>query len=171
MVGVLFICMGNICRSPLAEGVFRHQALARGLKEGPGLDFHCASAGTIGYHEGNPPDSRSIKVAKSKGIDISSQRSRKVQPGDFDDFDYIIPMDNDNIRSLYPVYESRHEPKISLLLSHANIVTKGGEGNTSEVPDPYYGGPEGFDHCLKLITLGTEGLLEKIIQKHFPGQY
>jgi protein-tyrosine phosphatase len=95
-ISILFVCMGNICRSPLAEGIFGHLVAEAGLTD----DFTIASAGTGGWHEGDPPDQRSIATAKSHGIDISGQRARRVRPRDFTDFDLILAMDRDNLAVL-----------------------------------------------------------------------
>lgn len=151
--------MGNICRSPLGEGVFRHAAIQRGLVEGK--DFICSSAGTIGYHVGNPPDSRSQNIALSVGIDISSQRSQKVKSQDFEAYDYILAMDNENYKNLTNLCPHQHLSKISLLLDFSTNL------KIREVSDPYYGGSEGFKKCLELVQGGVNGLLEEIISIHF----
>ncbi|MGY8986113.1 MAG: low molecular weight protein-tyrosine-phosphatase [Sphingomonadales bacterium] len=162
MVGVLFVCMGNICRSPLGEGVFRHLALEAGLKEGRGHDFYCSSAGTAGYHVGNPPDQRSQSIARTAGIDISNQRSQKVTINDFNDFDYIVAMDINNTKDLRAICPEHHLHKITLLLDYSH------NQNPKEVSDPYYGGDYGFKLCLDLIQEASEGLLTRVLADHFP---
>ena len=162
MVSVLFVCMGNICRSPLGEGIFRYLAVEAGLIEGFDGDFKCASAGIIGYHVGNSPDPRSQLIAETVGIDISNQRSQKVKLSDFEEFDYIIAMDQDNLQNLQSLSPKNHLNKISLLLGHSIVTDK------QEVPDPYYVGEQGFQDCLDLVTKGSEGLLGQIMKNHFP---
>ena len=135
-VRILMVCLGNICRSPLAEGI---------LDTMTGQGVFVDSAGTAGYHIGNPPDPRSVAVARKNGIDISSQRCRQFRTRDFDDFDYIFAMDRENLANLKRM--ARHErdrDKISLLLQDS------GSG-IMEVPDPYYGGKDGFDLVFEMI--------------------
>ena len=157
MTKVLFVCMGNICRSPMAEGAFA-KALDN-YDSDISASFTLASAGTIGYHVGNPPDPRAIEVAKRRGIDISAQRSRKVSATDFDTFDYIMAMDKENLSDLISSSPTHSKAEIALFLDYA----KG--ASTQEVPDPYYGGDAGFDHCLDLIEDAAEGLLEHLLNK------
>ncbi|MEE8370692.1 MAG: low molecular weight protein-tyrosine-phosphatase [Sphingomonadales bacterium] len=159
MVGVLFVCMGNICRSPLAEGVFAHQASARGLFE---AGLKCDSAGTSGYHVGQPPDARAVRVAASRGIDISGQRSRRVEPADFSRYQYIMAMDQYNVERLMESAPSGESHRIKLYLSYAP------ELGLSEVPDPYYGGGRGFETCFDLVHEAAGGLIEALVRDHFP---
>jgi protein-tyrosine phosphatase len=151
---VLFICMGNICRSPLAEGIFRVMVQKAGLESA----FHIDSAGTHFYHVGAPPDERSVAVGLKYGYDLTAQRCRLVQAQDFTVFDYILAMDKRNLRDLSavaPTAEMRQKPK--LLLDFARVALL-----ETEVPDPYYGGEDGFENVLKLVEHGCEGLLAQI---------
>lgn len=146
---ILFVCLGNICRSPTAEGVLRHKAqLAR---------FPCKidSAGTAGYHTGSPPDKRSQAVALARGYNLSKLKCRRVNEKDFEDFDYIIAMDNANVRDLKQKCPEDLHHKIHLLLSFS-------PSDFEEVPDPYYGGGRGFQVVLDLIEQGCDGLINKI---------
>lgn len=144
--------MGNICRSPMAEGVFR-----RRVKERAGhLRIEIDSAGTHGYHVGSPPDERARAAAARRGIDISRLSARRVQADDFDRFDYILAMDVENLEYLLEFAGPEHHGKIRLLLDYS-VARKGGE-----VPDPYYGGPTGFEKVLDLIEEASEGLLDEL---------
>jgi protein-tyrosine phosphatase len=151
-VRVLFVCMGNICRSPTAEGVFRklHEELA------PELDIHMDSAGTHAYHIGDPPDPRSQAAALERGVDISSLRGRQATSQDFHDFDYVIAMDSDNLRRLQALRPKGSRAKLHLLLEYAP------QAGLLDVPDPYYGGPGGFERVLDLVEAGSRGLLDEI---------
>ena len=151
-VGVLFVCMGNICRSPTAEAVFRHKVKAAGLDDRIRID----SAGTGAWHVGNPPDSRAQATARQRGISMAGQEARKVQVGDFDRFDYVLAMDRDNLSDLRGLAQPRHHGKVFLFLDFASQVSE------SEVPDPYYGGPQGFEHVFDLVDAAAEGLLTEI---------
>jgi len=162
MVTVLFVCMGNICRSPMAEGVFRAAAEARGLKTGPDGALLIDSAGTTGYHAGQSPDPRAVAAARQAGFDIAAQRSRKVTDDDFETFDYIVCMDNDNLSLLKERADDRHHGKISLFLTHDPSLP------LSEMPDPYYGRDSDFVRCLDFARRAAEGLLDSITDKHFP---
>lgn len=158
MVRVLFVCMGNICRSPMAEGTFRAVAKAAGLED----RFMIDSAGTIGYHAGNGPDPRAQETARKNGIDISGQRSRQVRSADFDEFDYILAMDNDNHRDLTGRCPPNHQDKISMFMSYAP------DHPYDEMPDPYYGANNQFDLCFEAAMEASAGLLYAIREKHFP---
>ena len=141
---VLMVCLGNICRSPLAEGILQSKV--------NDLSIYVDSAGTAGYHIGNPPDPRSIAVARKNHIDIGNQRCRQFRVEDFDDFDRIFAMDYenyDNIMRMAPSQEAQR--KVSLLL---DVL----EGPVREVPDPYYGGADGFDHVFELIEEACDRL-------------
>ncbi|MDH5611913.1 MAG: low molecular weight phosphotyrosine protein phosphatase [Gammaproteobacteria bacterium] len=155
MVKVLFVCMGNICRSPSAEGVFRQKVEIAGLDD----KIHIDSAGTHAYHVGNPPDPRSQAAAIKRNFDLSSQRARKVQVNDFEEFDYVIAMDMSNVDNLQAICPAGLEDKIHLFLKFSD--------NTSvkEVPDPYYGGINGFETVLDLIEDAADGLITHL-QKH-----
>lgn len=144
---VLMVCLGNICRSPLAEGIFREIA---------GDDFVVDSAGTAGYHIGNPPDPRSIAIARKYNIDISLQRCRQFQTSDFSDFDYIFAMDHANYSNIIALARSQQdEAKVALLLE------AGGMGNI-EVPDPYYGGDQGFARVFEMIQEACLNIFQNI---------
>jgi protein-tyrosine phosphatase len=149
-VSVLFVCMGNICRSPTAEGVFRHRAEAAGLAH----RFHIDSAGTHAY-VGEPPDARSMEYAAKRGYDLSAQRSRKVRRR-FRDFDYLLAMDHENLKLLKAACPPQHQHKLGLMMAHA---TRSG---SEVVPDPYYGGAKGFDQVLDYIEDATDGLIETL---------
>ncbi|MDH5472293.1 MAG: low molecular weight phosphotyrosine protein phosphatase [Gammaproteobacteria bacterium] len=155
-IKVLFICMGNICRSPTAEGVFRHHVNQSGLDR----HIHIDSAGTHAYHVGQPPDNRAQAAARNRNIDLSSQRARKVAAEDFYEFDYLIAMDNNNISDLHSICPSGQEDKLHLFLNFAANT------QTREVPDPYYGGSNGFEHVLDLVEQASIGLLSTIQEKH-----
>ena len=156
MVKVLFVCMGNICRSPTAEGVFRHIVNQSGLEK----RIHIDSAGTHAYHIGNPPDSRAQAAAHQRNIDLSSQRARKVKTDDFHEFDYIIAMDDSNITDLEYICPEGLEEKLHLFLNFSE------ETQQHEVPDPYYGGSRGFEDVLDLVEQASAGLLNTIKEKH-----
>ncbi len=161
MVRVLFVCMGNICRSPMAEGAFRRLAAEAGLLDranGIATD----SAGTSRYHVGEPPDPRAMRAARARGIDISGQRARQVQAGDFGNFDYLIAMDRDNLAHLERLAPEAHGARLALFLSYAPEV------GLDEVPDPYFGGAGGFEGCLDLIEAAARGLFDHVLHRHFP---
>ena len=151
-VSVLFVCMGNICRSPTAQG-----ALEKHIKDAD-LPFRLLvdSAGTHAYHAGEPPDRRSIVAAERAGMDISRQRARKITEEDFTLFDHVVAMDKDNLFSLSHACPRREHHRISLLMDYAP------PGSPKYVPDPFYGGARGFDEVIKLTLKATEGLLLKI---------
>jgi protein-tyrosine phosphatase len=152
---VLFVCMGNICRSPTAEAVFRRMVEQSPLAGKVDID----SAGTHGYHEGAPPDPRAIDHAGKRGYDLTQLRAREVSPSDFERFDYVIAMDETNRRHLRSICPTRLQNKIELLLEY------GGEEDEYEVPDPYYGKPQDFDTALDLIEAGCEGLHEYLLDQ------
>ena len=146
---ILFICMGNICRSPTAEGVFRSQALAAGLSQKLIID----SAGTHAYHIGAEPDARSQLFAKKRGYDLSAQRARQVNANDFVRFDYVLAMDKDNLALLKAVCPPEHQHKLALFMQYASSSL------ADEVPDPYHGGARGFDIVLDYIEDAASGLI------------
>ncbi|QJE74132.1 low molecular weight phosphotyrosine protein phosphatase [Aerophototrophica crusticola] len=150
---VLFVCTGNICRSPTAEGVFRAKVKAAGLDGRVRTD----SAGTHGYHVGDPPDSRSVQAAKSRGVDISGLRARKVGPEDFRDFDLILAMDRGHLTHLSRIGPAGVKARIHLFTDFATPPHRG-----REVPDPYYGGTNHFEEVLDLVEAGAEGLLAEV---------
>lgn len=151
---VLFVCMGNICRSPSAEGVFRALVVEKGLDN----DFHIDSCGTLDFHTGEAPDPRAQKTAAGRGIDISGLQARQYRASDFPDFDYIVAMDNDNLRVLLNQSPSEHHDKLHLFCSFAENRSE------EEVPDPYYGGARGFEDVYDLIKDASVGLLAAIQQ-------
>lgn len=152
MVKVLFVCMGNICRSPTAEGVFRHFVKKSGLSD----DIHIDSAGTHAYHIGDPPDSRAQEAALKRNIDLSSQRARQVTQKDFHEFDYVIVMDHSNHSDLKALCPDEQKDKLNLFLEFSEKF------NEDEVPDPYFGGGQGFEHVLDLVEDASQGLLNDI---------
>ena len=149
---ILFVCLGNICRSPMAEGVFSHVA----SEAGHGERFVIESAGTGDWHIGNPPDSRAVAAAGRRGIDLSQQRARQVHKEDFEAFDLVIAMDHSNHAHLTRMAPGEHAHKIQLFLDH--LPEAGGR----EVPDPYYGGDEGFEEVLDLIEAAARALLARL---------
>jgi len=153
MVRVLFVCMGNICRSPAAEGIFRKFAENANL----GKQITVDSAGTIDYHSGELPDARMRKHALTRGYDLDS-RARQFNPKkDFIDFDYIITMDNDNYSNITNLdHKNQYSNKI---LKMADFIS---DKNVREVPDPYYGGSEGFEFVINILEDGSKNLLTKI---------
>ncbi len=152
MVKVLFVCMGNICRSPTAQGVFTGLLRRHGLEGRVLVD----SAGTHAYHVGSAPDPRASAAAAKRGADLSSQRARKVAAEDFVTFDYILAMDRDNLEILEALCPPEQRDKLRLLLEFAP------DTGVDEVPDPYYGGVAGFERVLDLIEVAAEGLLREI---------
>ncbi|WFS00491.1 low molecular weight protein-tyrosine-phosphatase [Rhizobium tumorigenes] len=146
---ILFVCMGNICRSPLAEGIFKHMA----LNAGRAAEFDIASAGTGGWYQGNPPDPRSIAVAAAHGIDIAAQRARRITAADFDRFDLILALDRDNLRVLEKMASGANAAKLHLFNRYA---LETGE----DIPDPYYGNRDDFDRVYSMLLTGCKSLLE-----------
>lgn len=152
-VSVLFVCMGNICRSPTAEGVFRQHVADAGL----GDRIHVDSAGTHAYHGGEKPDRRGVDAAERRGYSLAGIRARRVVSDDFDRFDYVLAMDKDNLASLHEVSEDdNHRQNIRLFLEYAE------SSSLSEVPDPYYGGLAGFERVLDLVEEASAGLLREM---------
>lgn len=149
-IKVLFVCMGNICRSPTAEGVFRELVEQKGSSG----KFEIDSAGTIGYHAGESPDNRAQAAAKKRGYDLSKIRARQVIASDFEYFDYILAMDHENLRNLLALSKGVGRAKVELFLDYAI------DADTREVPDPYYGGADGFEHVLDLIENASNGFIE-----------
>jgi protein-tyrosine phosphatase len=149
---ILFVCMGNICRSPTAEGVFRARAAQAGLA------VHVDSAGTHAYHIGEAPDPRSQRHAALRGYDLSSQRARKVAPGDFARFDHVLAMDEDNLVALRRDCPPEHRHKLGLFMRYAR------HSGSAIVPDPYYGGATGFDTVLDYIEDAADGLIAELAE-------
>ena len=156
MVKVLFVCMGNICRSPTADGVFRALVQSEGLDDAISID----SAGTHAYHVGKPPDERAQETARSRGIELSDLVARRVEAGDFSVFDYVVAMDQDNYMALSEICPDPHVDKIHMFMDFAPQM------RTREVPDPYYGGAAGFERVFDLVDAAANGLLEEIRRCH-----
>ena len=156
MVKVLFVCMGNICRSPTAEGVFTKLVAEEGLDEFIEVD----SAGTHAYHVGDPPDPRAQKSALARDIIISHLRARRAVREDFERFDYVLAMDQDNYQILAGLCPPGQEHRLKLFLEYAPHL------DTKEVPDPYYGGAKGFERVLDMVEDASRGLLEEIKRQH-----
>lgn len=155
MVKVLFVCLGNICRSPTAEGVFRKLVEENSLGHG----IHVDSAGTHAYHIGQPPDHRAQQAAARRGIDLSMLRGRQATTADLAEFDYVLVMDRDNYHDLISIAEQT-KPGVRLFLHFAENYDE------DEVPDPYYGGPHGFERVLDMIQDASEGLLADIRRRY-----
>jgi protein-tyrosine phosphatase len=150
---VLFVCLGNICRSPLAEGIFTHLVEQRGLSD----QFRIDSCGTGGWHAGNPPDPRSVLVASKNGLDLTRLRARKFDPDrDPHEFDWLIPMDRQNEIDIIEL--GTPAEKVRLMRSYDQTLSK-----PSDVPDPYYGGDDGFDKVYEMLLRACEGMLDDII--------
>jgi len=153
-IAVLFVCMGNICRSPTAEGVFRHYVAEAGLED----FFEIDSAGTHAYHVGEPPDRRARLAAERRGFTLAHLRARRDAPEDFERFHYIIAMDQDNLLMLHEQADASQHDRIRLFLEF-------GSGPETDVPDPYYGGATGFERVLDLVEDASRGLLESLRQR------
>ena len=155
-VSVLFVCMGNICRSPTAHGVFRKLVRDEGLEQQIAID----SAGTHAYHVGQPPDSRAQATASRRNIDLSDLRGRQVEVEDFHRFDYILAMDRENLEILSRLCPAGNEDKLRLFMDFAT------DYGIDEVPDPYYGGEQGFERVFDMVEAASRGLLEEIRNRH-----
>jgi protein-tyrosine phosphatase len=151
MKKILIICLGNICRSPTAEAVLR--ASAKKME----IEIEIDSAGTIDYHQGNPPDKRAMAAGEARGYSFKGITSRVIQQTDFEYFDLILGADNSNIEDLKMICPTHLQYKITLFLSHA-------QGDTTEIPDPYYGGDLGFEIVLDLLEDASKQLLTNINQ-------
>jgi len=156
VVRVLFVCLGNICRSPTAEGVFRATVQRAGLLEHIEID----SAGTHAYHVGEPPDARAQEAARRRGIELSGLRGRKATRADFERFDYLLAMDKENYRNLMAICPPGREDKVRLFLEFAPHRPE------REVPDPYFGGDAGFERVLDMIEEASAGLLAHLRRQH-----
>lgn len=150
--GVLFVCLGNICRSPTAEGVFAALAKQRGLATSVAVD----SCGTSAWHIGSAPDSRATAAAAVRGYDLSTLRGRQVEPVDFERYDYILAMDRNNLRDLQALCPDHYTGHLGLLLEFAPGISE------RDVPDPYYGGDDGFTQVLDMVEAASLGLLQAI---------
>ncbi|HCE3034859.1 TPA: low molecular weight phosphotyrosine protein phosphatase [Vibrio parahaemolyticus] len=149
MKRILVVCMGNICRSPTGEAVLRAKA------EELGVDVDIDSAGTIGYHTGNTPDSRAMAAGKQRDYSFKGMRARQVSVQDFEDFDLVLAADKANLADLLDICPAEHRHKVSLFLSHSN-------SSYDEIPDPYYGGDDGFELVLDLIEEASVAVLQKL---------
>lgn len=149
---VLFVCMGNICRSPTAEGVFRGHVSAAGWSDRIDID----SAGTHDYHVGASPDRRAMQAALQRGYDLDALRGRQVALQDFQEFDYILAMDKENLANLKRICPPQHQHKLSLFMAFSRQFRQ------QEVPDPYYGGGQGFETVLDMAEDASAGLLDVI---------
>ncbi|MCP4790088.1 MAG: low molecular weight phosphotyrosine protein phosphatase [Gammaproteobacteria bacterium] len=150
---VLFVCLGNICRSPAAEGIFRHLCQLQGTQS----MFVCDSAGTAAYHIGKGPDPRMCQAAQAKGIMLDDLRARQVSANDFYDFDLLVAMDNSNLSNLQAIKPADATAKLVMMLDYPSAPM-------SQVPDPYYGGAEGFDQVLSLLQHACSNLHELYCQ-------
>ena len=155
---ILFVCMGNICRSPTAEGVFRRLVAERA----PGVEIEVDSAGTHDYHVGDPPDPRSIAAAARRGVDLRQLRARLVHDDDFERFDLIIAMDRLNHETLLERSPAPFRERIRLFMEFA------GDSEVEDVPDPYYGGAPGFERVLDLAEEAAAGLLDEVLGRARP---
>lgn len=148
---VLFVCMGNICRSPTAQGMFEQLVAEAGLAQRIGID----SAGTHAYHVGEPPDKRAAQAASRRGVDLSRQKARRVDVSDFQYFDYVLAMDRSNLEDLLEICPDEHKQNVRLFLDY-------GDTGQQEVPDPYYGGTQGFERVLDMVEAASRGLLQEL---------
>ncbi|MCG6466222.1 low molecular weight phosphotyrosine protein phosphatase [Vibrio parahaemolyticus] len=149
MKKILVVCMGNICRSPTGEAVLRAKAGELGV------DVDIDSAGTIGYHTGNTPDTRAMAAGKQRGYSFKGMRARQVSVQDFEDFDLVLAADKANLADLLDICPAEHRHKVSLFLSYSN-------SSYDEIPDPYYGGDDGFELVLDLIEEASVAVLQKL---------
>jgi len=155
---VLLVCLGNICRSPTAEGVMREIA----AREFPSLEIEFDSAGTADYHVGEPPDRRTVAAARRRGYELAGLRARQVQPEDFDRFDFVLAMDRANLAELNDRRPRSATARVGLFLEFAP------ETSSTEVPDPYYGGVEEFERVLDLCEAAARGMLATLINEKGP---
>jgi protein-tyrosine phosphatase len=153
-ISVLFVCMGNICRSPTGQGVFETLVQSQNLEDRILVD----SAGTHAYHVGEQPDARSQQAAFARGIDLSGQRARRVSTEDFERFDYVLAMDKSNYDDLYRMASPVQRKRLYLFMDFAP------KWGVKEVPDPYYGGSNGFERVLDMVEAASQGLLEEIVR-------
>lgn len=153
MKKILFVCLGNICRSPLAEGILKHKAAENGL------DIEVDSCGTANYHVGESPDARSVKVANKYGVDLSNLRGRQFNIGDFEIFDRIFVMDKSNLDNVLALsLDENHHKKVQLFLSVFPGV------QDANVPDPYYGGDKGFEEVFKMLSKACDKLVSELVE-------
>jgi len=152
ITSILFVCMGNICRSPSAEGIVREMA----RREAPDLRLELDSAGTHSYHVGQPPDARAVAAARKRGVDLSALRARKLVEEDFARFDLVLAMDRENLAIMEAQCRPELRGRLRLFMAYA------ADTDIDEVPDPYYGGPNGFERVLDLVESAASGLLETL---------
>ena len=157
MLSVLFVCLGNICRSPSAHGVFRKAVAGAGLSDSVSIE----SAGTGDWHIGKAPDRRATAAAASRGIDVTALRAQQVTPADLDRFDYVLAMDADNLADLERMARARGQVRARVALFGAYSANY----RNAPVPDPYFGGDQGFEHVLDMIEDASAGLLEEIKER------
>lgn len=155
-ISVLMVCMGNICRSPTAHGIFEEMVKRTGASDQVSVD----SAGTHAYHVGKPPDPRAQETALKHGLDLSSQRARCALSEDFTKFDFILAMDKENYSNLAAICPAEMREKLHLFMDFAS------DYETNEVPDPYYGGKGGFDRVFDMVESASRGLLDNIRKNH-----
>ena len=153
-VKVMFVCLGNICRSPTAHGVFQSLINNQGLQG----HIYVESSGTASWHVGKPPDARATAFAAARDVDLSELRAQQVKASDFETFDYILAMDKQNLKDLQALKPHDYAGELDLFLAFSPM-------DESEVPDPYYGGDEGFNHVLDLVESASKGLLAHIKQR------
>lgn len=157
MVNVLFVCLGNICRSPLAEGIFKNMIAEKGLAN----EISCDSAGTSGWHIGEAPDARSEAIANAHGISLD-HTGRQLQEDDFRDFDYIIAMDKSNFQNIKAAKGFGNFAAENLVMMRAYDE----QAKSADVPDPYFGGPEGFSEVYNMLERSCSSFLDHIVEKH-----
>jgi protein-tyrosine phosphatase len=157
VVNVLFVCLGNICRSPSAQGVFQRVLENAGVAGRVRVD----SCGTGDFHVGKAPDQRAVEAARKRGIDIRDLRARQFEPADLKHFDYILVMDRHNLANIRDIWHRHGGTQPELFLGY------GDSNDVDEVPDPYYGGEQGFERVLDLIEDASQGLLRDIRERHF----
>lgn len=161
-VSVLFVCLGNICRSPTAHGVFQTLVDRHQLQQQIVVD----SAGTGDWHIGHAPDQRTMSAASLRGYDLSELRARQVGAADFAQFDYILAMDSQNLRDLQRMQPPHFSGVLDLFLPYGDVLLSNSRNTPREVPDPYYGGVDGFETVLDLVENAAQGLLQTLAQRH-----
>ena len=157
MIKILFVCLGNICRSPTAEGVFRHKLNQAGIRDGYLENIFIDSAGTAAYHVGKTPDRRSREIARKYGVNLDDLRARQLTRQDFADYDYILAMDQENIHSMTAICPPGMQHKIKLFMEYAENCP-----GITEVPDPYTGDIDGFEQVYDIIDRGSSGFLKHL---------